>query len=455
MAGATGRGDCWLRRRRHLDERTDECAAVRGGCRRAQRGARVTVDAALDGGSIAAGLAYRVAIPAIAASPGRHRFDVLAPGRRPLSFESEVAASEVLLVVAWPEDRGVGVFSVRAGLPTPPSGQAMVRLVNALPGAPDLVVRDARGRVLGEPARVGSANPFIGVEPGLGVLDIVAGSGAPVARVSPALAAGSVTTLVVTGDRESIPAVTTILDAVGQATVPGVPDTGGGPAARPELRLVLGAAVAAAAALVAARAWRRPTAALALVLAAGSLVACGTAISATSPVPQVGSTTQPARVLGGGETKPAASSDPAAPPVPVGIDIPRAGVHAEIVPVQGLASADFAGKLDSSRNQRTTAGWYAPGQVGPAIIVGHIDWNGPAVPARTKATSALPPGTFVDVTLSDGSVLRFVIRSVAQYAKATFPADVAYAPAARAELRPITAEGSSEAGTTWTASSRT
>ena len=69
------------------------------------------------------------------------------------------------------------------------------------------------------------------------------------------------------------------------------------------------------------------------------------------------------------------------------------------------------------------AGWYeyspTPGQIGPSIIVGHIDTDkGPSVFYRL---GAIRPGDEVDVGLADGTTAVFRVTGVRQYSKASFP----------------------------------
>lgn len=75
------------------------------------------------------------------------------------------------------------------------------------------------------------------------------------------------------------------------------------------------------------------------------------------------------------------------------------------------------------------AGWFepgpAPGQPGAAVVLGHVDSvDGPAVFSRL---AELRPGDVIRVRLSDGTVARFVVRHVATYANADFPAAKVYA----------------------------
>ncbi len=124
--------------------------------------------------------------------------------------------------------------------------------------------------------------------------------------------------------------------------------------------------------------------------------------------------------------------------VPVYLRIPAIGVHTRLVrlgiePNGALqVPSDFA-----------VAGWYtggpSPGEIGPAVIAGHIDsYHGPAVFFRL---SALRPGDQVRVSEQDGLVALFQVYAVAQYPKSTFPTETVYANTDGPELRLITCGG--------------
>jgi hypothetical protein len=89
------------------------------------------------------------------------------------------------------------------------------------------------------------------------------------------------------------------------------------------------------------------------------------------------------------------------------------------------------------------AGWYdkAPtaGEVGPAVILGHVDGNKqPGIFFRLKD---LAKGDDVLVTRQDGRHLEFVVDRVEQVAKDSFPTDEVYGDTTGPELRLITCGG--------------
>jgi sortase (surface protein transpeptidase) len=123
---------------------------------------------------------------------------------------------------------------------------------------------------------------------------------------------------------------------------------------------------------------------------------------------------------------------------PTQLRIPSLGVRTALVPL-GL---DRAGALQVP-DDPATAGWYVegvvPGDVGPAVIAGHVDSaTGPAVFYRL---AGLRPGAAVEVVRSDGRTARFRVTEVARYPKTGFPTDRVYGPVPGPSLRLITCGG--------------
>ena len=88
------------------------------------------------------------------------------------------------------------------------------------------------------------------------------------------------------------------------------------------------------------------------------------------------------------------------------------------------------------------AGFYAggtlPGDVGPAVIAGHVDSRkGPAIFYRLREMQA---GDRIEV-VRGGRPLTFVVTSIAWYPKSDFPASVVYGPTPDRQLRLITCGG--------------
>jgi len=122
----------------------------------------------------------------------------------------------------------------------------------------------------------------------------------------------------------------------------------------------------------------------------------------------------------------------------VSIAIPRLELSG---PLDELGVADDGELLAPDDPAR--AGWYAggvvPGDLGPAIVGGHVDSRrGPGV---FFALRSLRRDDVVEITRSDGRIARFSVTRVQQVAKEQFPTAAVYGPTARSELRLITCGG--------------
>lgn len=140
----------------------------------------------------------------------------------------------------------------------------------------------------------------------------------------------------------------------------------------------------------------------------------------------------------GSSTVVPAAPQPLPRSVPVELQIPAIGVRTSLVQL-GLARD---GTLQVPTNF-AVAGWYtlgpAPGELGPAVIAGHIDsYRGPAVFFRL---ARLGTGDEVRVTSQDGMVGVFRVYEVGRYPKTSFPTDRVYGDTATPELRLITCGG--------------
>jgi sortase (surface protein transpeptidase) len=93
------------------------------------------------------------------------------------------------------------------------------------------------------------------------------------------------------------------------------------------------------------------------------------------------------------------------------------------------------------------SGWFAlgpaPGALGPAVIAGHVSWNG--IPGVFHDLAQLRPGDTVAVARQDGRTAVFSVTRVAQYPKNAFPTDAVYGPVDHAALRLITCAGGYDA----------
>ena len=126
----------------------------------------------------------------------------------------------------------------------------------------------------------------------------------------------------------------------------------------------------------------------------------------------------------------------AAPPARVRID--RLGIESSLVGLRVQSDGILEVPADYAR-----AGWHragtAPGDIGPAVIVGHVDsYEGPAVFHRLRE---LQPGDRVTVDRVDGSVVVFEVYGQETVPKDAFPTDRVYGPTEGPELRLVTCGG--------------
>ncbi|MGY1730136.1 class F sortase [Geodermatophilus sp. SYSU D01045] len=88
-------------------------------------------------------------------------------------------------------------------------------------------------------------------------------------------------------------------------------------------------------------------------------------------------------------------------------------------------------------------GWYdgspTPGQLGPAVLAGHVDWEGK--PGAFYGLRELRPGDTVVVDRADGTVATFRVDRVEEHAKDDFPTEEVYGDIDHAGLRLITCGG--------------
>ena len=177
----------------------------------------------------------------------------------------------------------------------------------------------------------------------------------------------------------------------------------------------------------------------ALVLAAVLLAATtcsGVAVAVSPPAPSV-------PVAVGRVPAPTSRLDPGPGPgalarsVPVRVRVPAIGLDSRLMDL-GLQDD---GSLEVPPSGYP-AGWYTgaptPGEIGPAVILGHVDWKGPAV---FRDLHELEPGDRVTVTRADGSTPTFRVVRVLQVPKDRFPTESVYGNLDHAGLRLITCGG--------------
>ena len=185
---------------------------------------------------------------------------------------------------------------------------------------------------------------------------------------------------------------------------------------------------------------RRPAAAAMLccgLLAVGGgtggiLLLTGHGVISPPPVahpgpPPAGAVVAPPRPIG-----------PARVARPVYLSIPVIGVRTRLIKLGLTAQRTLQVPASTS-----VAGWYTggprPGQVGSAVIAGHIDsYLGPGVFFRLRL---LRPGDRVYVRQAGGALAVFRVYAEHSYPKDHFPTQRVYGPAPDPELRLITCGG--------------
>ena len=127
---------------------------------------------------------------------------------------------------------------------------------------------------------------------------------------------------------------------------------------------------------------------------------------------------------------------------PVRLDVPRIGIRGASLVTLGLAKDRSIEVPPVGAN--SPAGWFdgspTPGQLGPSVILGHVD-SVAAGPAIFYRLSTLRPGDTATVTRADHTVAVFRVDSVQEYAKSAFPTLQVFGNTDHAALRLITCGG--------------
>ena len=177
---------------------------------------------------------------------------------------------------------------------------------------------------------------------------------------------------------------------------------------------------------------RAVIAALAAALLIAGLVTAGT----LSPSGDDGPTGQPATA------QPTAMSATA----PVEVRIPVLGARSTLIPL-GL-NPDGTAEVPPL-DQPLQAGWYkhgpAPGDTGPAVLLGHVDGHGR--PGIFHDLAKLKSGDRVEVARYDNSTATFTISRVGRVPKDHFPTDSVYGETTTPQLRLITCGGAFDPAT--------
>ena len=186
--------------------------------------------------------------------------------------------------------------------------------------------------------------------------------------------------------------------------------------------------------------WALGTALAATVACAGGAAVAAFGVFDGTPA-QAGATYIPPSIT---TVAPRLASDPRAKPLarsaPVEIRIPGIGVNAPVMKVG--RDADGTVQVPPLEEHNLT-GWYeygpAPGQRGPAVILGHVDsTTGISVFYYLKNMHV---GDKVYVTLADGKVAAFAVDGLQRVGKDAFPTASVYGKSGYPSLRLITCGG--------------
>jgi sortase (surface protein transpeptidase) len=183
-------------------------------------------------------------------------------------------------------------------------------------------------------------------------------------------------------------------------------------------------------------------------LCGAALVVIALVMPQSEPPPPQPAATPPAAASAVAAPSASASASPPAAvglvlsrSLPIHLDVPAIGVHSPLL--QLGANPDNTVAVPPLEKD-SKAGWFqyspTPGQLGPAVLLGHVDsaqW-GPGVFYRL---GALAPGQTVDVTRSDKTVAVFAVDKVDSYPKGSFPSLQVYGNTPNAQLRLITCGG--------------
>ncbi len=126
--------------------------------------------------------------------------------------------------------------------------------------------------------------------------------------------------------------------------------------------------------------------------------------------------------------------------VPTRLVVSSIGVDTGIMEVGRLPD----GSMETPPLFENITGWYrdgpSPGQIGPAIIAGHVDtYKGPSVFWNLRKVQ---PNDQIQITRADGAVVTYLVTALKQFEQNNFPTQEVYGNTDDAELRLITCAGS-------------
>jgi sortase (surface protein transpeptidase) len=177
---------------------------------------------------------------------------------------------------------------------------------------------------------------------------------------------------------------------------------------------------------------------LLLLIAAGSLTFGLRGSDHALPAPKPSSAAIRSAAAAKRTAPPMVATLAAARSIPSTLRIPAIGLS---VPLSSLGlNADGSVQVPTNTVE---PGWFqlgpTPGQVGSAVILGHVDsYQGPGVFFQLRT---LASGDQVFVDLSDGVTVQFTVNTVATYSKQQFPSQRVYGSHGSSALQLVTCGG--------------
>ncbi|SOD93210.1 class F sortase [Blastococcus haudaquaticus] len=383
-----------------------------------------TTDPLTDPGEdLATGLAYGTVSDPVPLAPGSYAVSVRAAGADRtvppvVSTRIDLTSGEARTVTLGGAFADLALQTLTDDLSAPPAGSARVRVVAAAGAVPALDVAVRGGPSLVADLPLGAAGEPGTVPEGPALLVVSGGTG-PATEVPISFAAASVVTLLVLDSPAGGLLVRPVVDAAAPAVVPvGGVEAGTGP-------LLPGSLLPAGVLLAGLAAARRGRVLLAATGVAVALLAGTPGTAGAVPVALRGPAPPEVEVVAGA-------------PAPDRLVVPSAGVDAALIG----AGPDAEGALVPPADP-AVAGWYtegpAPGETGPAVVTGHVDWAG--APGVFAGLAAVDAGAEIRVVRADGSTALFTVTRVERAPKTAFPTTEVYGPTSGAELRLITCGG--------------
>ncbi|WP_181773065.1 class F sortase [Amycolatopsis pittospori] len=191
--------------------------------------------------------------------------------------------------------------------------------------------------------------------------------------------------------------------------------------------------------------WRRWPFPLVIGTLIGVVLAVALTACAGPSAGQAAPSARPTTVSSAAVVPSSAAAAPLGPAKPGTLEIPAIGVRTGEIVDLGLAGD---GSLQVPDDAITT-GWFtggpAPGEIGPAVLAGHVDYK--KVPGIFVRLKELKTGDEAIVHRKDGVTAVFTVYAVERHAKASFPTEKVYGDTTGPELRLITCGGDFDSST--------